>query len=404
MSDEHYAKPVLVRSNDESILLDRVSLTGSDADYNEAFIQDLAFKHPNCLPINEIDRAYEGLIPVCKELSTPAGPLDILYVTPKGRLVIVEAKLWRNPEARRKVIGQILDYAKELARWDYEDLQREVSRATKRKGNVLYEIVAEQYPETDESEFVDEVTRSISNGRFLLLILGDGIREGVGAIAEFLDEVGSLEFTLGLVEIAIYKAPNNELLLQPRVLAKTAIFKRTVVSIKDNQVFLEEDTEGQEEDTELTELQKFYLEFWPELLNELKLDDPSQPYPKSTGKIGNIFFPMPPSGGQCWITTYFFRQRNEVGVYLTFIKGDYADHVYEMLLVDKDTIEEELGIPVAWQSRDGKHSIWSHRIFDDTKAEKNREEIKEFLNDTINRFVNTFRPRLARIAEDIDKK
>lgn len=403
MTDEYYAKPVLVRDNDESILLERVSVTGDGAEYNEAFIQDLAFKHPNCLPINEIDRAYEGLIPVCMELNTPAGPLDILYVTPKGRLVIVEAKLWRNPEARRKVVGQILDYAKELSRWDYEDLQREVSKSTQRKGNVLYQIVAEEYPDTDESEFVDEVTRSISKGRFLLLILGDGIREGVGAIAQFLEDVGSLEFTLGLVELAIYKAPNNELLLQPRVLAKTAIFKRTVVSIKDNQVIIEEDTEEQEEDTELTELDKFYINFWPELLKDLKLDDTSQPYPTSTGKNGNIFFPLPPSGGQCWISVYFLQQKKHVGVYLTFSRGDYADHVYKVLLSDKDAIDEELGIPVEWESKDGKYSIWSHRTYDDPKDEKHREEIKSYLNDTINRFVNTFRPRLERIAEDMDQ-
>lgn len=402
MTDEYYAKPVLVKDNEESILLERVSVTGEGADYNEAFIQDLAFKHPNCLPINEIDRAYEGLIPVCKELNTPAGPLDILYVTPKGRLVVVEAKLWRNPEARRKVVGQILDYANELSRWDYEDLQREISKATKRKGNVLYEIVAEHYPDTDEAEFVDEVTRSISNGRFLLLILGDGIREGVGAIAEFLDEVGSLEFTLGLVELAIYRAPNNELLLQPRVLAKTTIFKRTVVSIKNDQVVIEEDTEEQEEDTELTESQRFYLDFWPELLNELKLDDPSQPYPQSTGKTGNIFFPMPPSGGQCWVADYFVQQQKRVGVFLTFLRGDYADHVYKILLTDKEAINKELGIPVEWESIDGKHSIWTHRTYDGPRDEKHREAIKAFLNDTVNRFVNTFRPRLARIAEDID--
>src|SRR5690554_5194212 len=126
------------------------------------------------------------------EMNTAAGPIDIIYVTPQGKLVIVEAKLWRNPEARRKVIGQVLDYAKELSLWDYEDLQREVSRATGRKGNVLYQIVADQFPETDEALFVDEVTRSLADGRFLLLILGDGIREGVAAIAQFLEEVGTL--------------------------------------------------------------------------------------------------------------------------------------------------------------------------------------------------------------------
>jgi hypothetical protein len=92
---------------------------------------------------------------------------------------IVEAKLWRNPEARRKVIGQILDYAKELSRWDYQDLQREISRATGRKGNVLYDLVKDQHPTITEAEFVDDVTRTLAKGRYLLLILGDGIREGV---------------------------------------------------------------------------------------------------------------------------------------------------------------------------------------------------------------------------------
>ena len=65
------------------------------------------------------------------DLNTPVGLLDILMVTPNGKLVIIETKLWRNPEARRKVIAQILDYAKELSRWNYEDLQRELNRRLK---------------------------------------------------------------------------------------------------------------------------------------------------------------------------------------------------------------------------------------------------------------------------------
>ena len=51
------------------------------------------------------------------ELKTPAGPIDNFMVTPSGLPVLVECKLWRNPEARRQVVGQILDYAKELSRW-----------------------------------------------------------------------------------------------------------------------------------------------------------------------------------------------------------------------------------------------------------------------------------------------
>ena len=83
------------------------------------------------------DRAFAHPVPVCMELNTPADSIDTLYATPQGKLVVLEAKLWRNPEARRTVVGQVLDYAKELGSWTYEDLQREVSRRTGRHGNAL---------------------------------------------------------------------------------------------------------------------------------------------------------------------------------------------------------------------------------------------------------------------------
>ena len=57
---------------------------------------------------------FSGPVPICTELNTPAGAIDNFLVTPKGLPVLVECKLWRNPEARREVVGQILDYAKEL--------------------------------------------------------------------------------------------------------------------------------------------------------------------------------------------------------------------------------------------------------------------------------------------------
>jgi hypothetical protein len=60
-------------------------------------------------------------------------------VTPTGLPVLVECKLWRNPQGRREVVGQILDYAKELSRWSSSDLQREVSRRLKRNGTPLIE-------------------------------------------------------------------------------------------------------------------------------------------------------------------------------------------------------------------------------------------------------------------------
>ncbi len=133
----------LVEGNDEEIL-HRVPLGTPTSQGNiiESKLQELLFRNPQTLPIGSIDKAHDGVIPVCQELYTPAGYVDALYINNLGRLTIAEFKLWRNPQARREVIGQILDYAKELAAWSYEDLQREVSRALRKKGNVLHELVS----------------------------------------------------------------------------------------------------------------------------------------------------------------------------------------------------------------------------------------------------------------------
>jgi len=202
MSNSPFASPLIVGGTGEVTRLRRVPLSlGEPADrFSEQWLQNLVFEHPQCLPIDEIEPGYEELVPICRELRTPAGPLDVLFCTPHGQLCVVEVKLWRNPEARRKVVGQILDYATELSRWSYEDLQREVSRATGQRGNVLYELVAGNHPDVEEARFVDGVSRSLRTGDFLLLVVGDGIREGVGRIADYLAGSNSLAFTFGLVE------------------------------------------------------------------------------------------------------------------------------------------------------------------------------------------------------------
>ena len=114
-------------------MLTRVPLgTGvSEGSVSEEALCRLLFDFPETLPIAAIDASYAGAIPICQELRTPAGFVDALYVNPLGRTTLTEFKLWRNPQARREVIDQILDYAKELAQWSYEDLQRQVSIALK---------------------------------------------------------------------------------------------------------------------------------------------------------------------------------------------------------------------------------------------------------------------------------
>jgi hypothetical protein len=200
---------------------------------SEAWLRDFLLAHPTALPSGAIDPAYADAIPVCRELRTRAGPLDCLFVTRFGGLIIVECKLWRNPQARREVVGQILDYAKEMAAWDYADLQREVSIARGQRGtNVLFELVSTRYPDTVEAEFVDAVTLTLSRGRLMLLVAGDGIREGTESIVQYLGRYAGLHFTFGLVEMVGYEMPDGKLLVQSRILARSVNVERAVIRVE----------------------------------------------------------------------------------------------------------------------------------------------------------------------------
>ena len=85
---------------------------------NEQWLQELLYRHPEILPVDEFDDTFSPPIPIGREISTGRGPIDNLYVSPDGGLTFVETKLWKNPEKHRTVVAQIIDYAKEVATWD----------------------------------------------------------------------------------------------------------------------------------------------------------------------------------------------------------------------------------------------------------------------------------------------
>ena len=141
MERQHSVPILLSLSSGAAQPLEPLTARASGGGVSEAFIRDLVHQHPACLPITEIDAMFSGAVSICTELNTPAGPIDVFMVTPSGLPVLVECKLWRNPEARREVVSQILDYAKELSRWSSSDVQREASRRLKHGANPLLDLV-----------------------------------------------------------------------------------------------------------------------------------------------------------------------------------------------------------------------------------------------------------------------
>lgn len=213
--------------------LTRIDLSAkSRGDYDESWLQELLFTHPDLLPISELSREHGALVPLCREMETGAGPIDLVYVNEQGLTTLVECKLWRNPGARREVVGQILEYAAHVSGWTYEQLRDAVGAARRMPGDPLYASVAAQAGSLDEHSFIDDVQRCLETGRFLLLVVGDGIRENIQNIAELLRRQSGLGFTFGLVEMAIFRLPSTAdagFLVQPRLLANSVEIVRDVV-------------------------------------------------------------------------------------------------------------------------------------------------------------------------------
>ncbi len=177
---------------------------------DEGRLQKLIRDNPELLPTDEIESIYSPLIPIGREVPTNVGSIDNLFISPQGYLTIVETKLWRNPEARRKVVGQIIDYAKKVKNWTYSSLEERVRSYNQqyREANLsIFEMLQLELgyiEEENEASFIDSVSENLRQGRFLLLVVGDGIHESVEEMAKFLTQTPQLHFTLALVELQVF--------------------------------------------------------------------------------------------------------------------------------------------------------------------------------------------------------
>jgi hypothetical protein len=311
------------------------------------------------------------------------------------------------------VVAQVLDYARAIARWSYSDLQRQVSAATGKQGNVPFEVVQGAVPEAIENHFIDSVTQTMRSGRFLLLIAGDGIREDVGALAELINRNAALGFSFGLVEIALYDLGGSEdggLAIQPRVVAKSQLIERGVVVLRNGATDEYLGPVDDEDDGALREGQRAagmengadrragesprhaeYRRWWQPVL-DMTFDDPDQEPPK-------LFFPnnvraqLPWPG--TWVTAY--NSTITCGVFLAGREGPLLE-AWERLAPDLDMIAAELpnGTKAGTVRSSGDIGILTDRKIGEFA---NDDAKRDWLRNTLNAYVNALRPRLRRAIE-----
>lgn len=235
------SQPVLLNSHSDSGKLLEGIEARSQEGRDEAWLQSLIFEHPEILPVADFDEVFSPAIPAGREIKTSSGYIDNLYVSPAGAITVVETKLWGNPERHRTVVAQIIDYAKELSRWNYDQLNtailkaaREENSATKKSLEQIVDPFLEEAGMTP-IDFQERLISTLRAGEFLLLIIGDRISPNLAMLTDSISGVPGLDFRLGLIELQLYLLEESKdwpLLVIPEIVGRTVEMTRGIIKVQ----------------------------------------------------------------------------------------------------------------------------------------------------------------------------
>lgn len=117
--------------------------------------------------------------------------VDLLGVDADGTIVIVECKLEANREARRMVVGQILEYAGQLRGRSYEEFEEMMTSGSDIS---LVDIVRQHISDKawSEADFRAAVDEGLKSGDFRLVIAVNGMNDELKGIVEHLNQRGGV--------------------------------------------------------------------------------------------------------------------------------------------------------------------------------------------------------------------
>jgi len=199
--------------------------------YNsEDLLQRLLENYTELLAGSQIDEKNpRNWILVSREMGVPdqqdAGnrwSLDHLFIDQDGIPTLVEVKRSSDTRIRRKVVGQILDYAANaISYWSVEQLIHTFENNCKaQKLDPTEEINKLIDDESTVDEFWELVSTNLKAGKIRMLIVADIIPYELKSIIEFLNAQMSPAEILG-IEIKQFKNDSLKTLV-PRVIGKTA--------------------------------------------------------------------------------------------------------------------------------------------------------------------------------------
>ena len=150
--------------------------------------------------------------------------VDHLIVDQDAVPTLVEVKRGSNPEIRRTIVGQVLEYAAHAAgTWTADELRRTFEESASADGHDPGEelrILLGTDRELDTNGFWENVATNLSARRMRLLFVADEIPDPLERVVEFLNaEMPNIEVLA--VEIKQFRGEQTQTLV-PRVLGRIA--------------------------------------------------------------------------------------------------------------------------------------------------------------------------------------
>lgn len=226
---------ILVIEGGEGKPLNEVEFT------EEAKLQEYLGEHPSLIPIEDIDENAAPLLCIGKEVGVPSGSIDLLFIGGDGVLTVVETKLAKNPEARRTVIGQIIEYASYIFQWTVDDVY-EVANAYLKKD--LDEVIEKP----GDEDFRAKVEQNLRSGKIRLLVAVDKLVEPLRATVTFLNE--NSKFDILLLQVKNFEESESRKVLIPTLFGYKAKLPTSRPQRINEDIFLARCREGEHKGTE----------------------------------------------------------------------------------------------------------------------------------------------------------
>ena len=282
----------------------------------EKDLQALLAKHPELLEGTQIrPNDPRRWILITREQPIERWSLDHLVIDQDATPTLVEVKLGANPDARRKVVGQMLDYAAHAHTLDVTELRRAFEKQSN-ADDLLNDFITGRYD--NARTFWEQVARNLKEKRLRLLFVADAIPDELARIVEFLNEQMP-DIEVLAVEVKQFIAGTESQTLVPRVIGRLAKPNRSTTTSQD----------------------LYYRKFWEEFLDVFGQTYKDWRVHKSSDEdLTKPWLAFDSCGKARQEMHYSFDYANSGKTMVNFWVGASNKHIFLALLAQKDEIEK----------------------------------------------------------------